>query len=143
MSRPATCASSKQYLVEFQATAYDRWLPPRADSLIRPFGLKLEVDGNPLGELREGRSVPYFLCEGNHHAVVSLCFEDETKESHNVFFVVSRPSVFELRRSDVMWSDAKVCEFDFPCDERIDFKLSPYEPEDQKAQARPAKPETD
>jgi len=131
-----TCASSKQFLVEFRRQNW-YWQEYSATRISTVVGeVTLDVDGIPIGTLGE-QALRYFLCEGNHQAHV-LYKDDEGKTvAHTVALAVSRPSLFLISEQMGTESEIAKCDSVRECYETVYFQFSPYEPDDPKVRVYP------
>jgi hypothetical protein len=133
-----TCASSKQFLVEFRQER-DYWQAYRTGmgSLALSSGPTLEVDGVLVGPLSYWKPLRHFFCEGNHTAHVRYSGSDGQTETHTIEFAVSRPSLFQLSQEEVRSAKAMDCNSADPCTSGVGLQLSPYEPDDPNVRVYP------
>lgn len=137
-----TCASSRQFLVEFRTDEH----APEGTSIPglvrRPLNVPevtLEADGVKIGDLERYDSVRHFLCEGNHKARLRYIDYRGDKFEHAVDFAVSRPSLFHVTASSVYPPEVSAtCVSKKSCPENIALELSPWEPDDVKVRLFPA-----
>lgn len=126
-----TCASSKQFLVEFRRVGAERWSTYGDGG---PYLLLsspvMDVDGVSLGTISDGGSIRRFLCEGNHTAHISYPGPNGDVETHTLEFAVSRASLFEVTQTEKQ-PDGD-CNSARPCTSKVWFQLSAYEPDDPK-----------
>ena len=133
-----TCASSKQFLVEFRQER-DYWQAYRTDmgSLALSSGPTLEVDGVLIGPLSYWKPLRHFFCEGNHTAHVRYSGLDGQTETQTIDFAVSRPSLFQVSQEEVRRGQPIDCNSADPCTSGVGLQLSPYEPDDPKVRVYP------
>ncbi len=134
-----TCASSKQFIVEFRINEprpYGTRIPGLFGEPLNTWGLTLEVDGARIGELNLYGSLRHFFCEGNHKAHIRYNGHGNETLEHAVDFAVSRPSLFHVTAERV-GENSTTCVSEVPCWENVAFELSPYEPDDQRARVYP------
>jgi hypothetical protein len=132
-----TCASSRQFIVEFRKDAYYWQAYPRGSgipSAVRD--VKLDVDGIQVGSLGE-TGLRRFLCEGNHTAQVRYPGGDGEMETHTLDFAVSRPSLFQVYQARMDEHREADCVSSAPCTSTVWMDLSPYEPDDLKVRVYP------
>lgn len=133
-----TCASSKQFIVEFRKEGrYWQAYPPGAGTAVLVSGPTLDVDGVLIGHLSDGEALRHFFCEGNHSAHVRYSVSDGKMETHTIDFAVSRPSLFHVWQAGSNESDPIDCRSDDPCTSTVGFRLSPYEPDDPEVRVLP------
>jgi hypothetical protein len=134
-----TCASSKQFVVEFRIRDWLRPWGERIPGLLADPVLAddatMEVDGIHIGELGEYRPLRHFLCEGNHRARMSFSVGPHLRQVHVIDFAVARPSLFHVTQQ--LSSDSETCAGDEPCNRTLFFELSAYEPDDLKVRIYP------
>jgi hypothetical protein len=129
-----TCASSKQFIVEFRKEGYYWQAYPNATgigTLVRD--AELDVDGIEVGSLGD-TGLRRFLCEGNHTAHVRYPGVDGETETHTIDFAVSRPSLFEVSQSR---SDDRTEADCRSCTSTVWMHLSPYGPDDPNVRVFP------
>jgi hypothetical protein len=140
-----TCASTKQFIVEFRTDEWHYHYGERTPGLIgKPFPYlpaTLEIDGSRIGQIESDVQLRHFLCEGNHQA--RLIFGDYrgSLQQHVIDFAVSRPSLFHLTEGDYLAkNETGTCVSGNPCiDRRLQLELSAYDPDDVKVRVYPLK----
>jgi len=132
-----TCASSKQFLVEFREPERS-WVayPPYAGPPKGPLEVTLDVDGVPIGTLGDA-ALRYFLCEGNHRAHIRYPGYDDKTVTHTIPFAVSRQSLFLIYQQQGTDTEIAKCDSEEECYEKVYFQFSPYEPDDPKVRVYP------
>lgn len=127
-----TCASSRQFLVEFRIKRDSRqWTALREGEQsggIPVSSMTIDVDGKRIGRIGYDESARYYVCEGNHRARISYsaAFVEGVTETRDMDFAVSRPSLIYLEQ---------VSERDGG--HALAYELSGYEPDDPKVRLYP------
>jgi hypothetical protein len=144
-----SCASSRQFLVEFRVHDSKVRYMGDEEMELRP-SAELEVDGAPVGILStspagDEETLRRFLCEGNHIAQLTIdtgSGQNAPAEVHRVEFAVSRPSLFHVkeRQAYTVKPSASCVSGDDTCRRTVSLELSPYEPDDPKVRFSPSEP---
>jgi hypothetical protein len=132
-----TCASSKQFIVEFRKDGYYWQAYPKGtgiSSIVRD--VKLDMDGIQVGSLGK-TGLRRFLCEGKHTAHVRYPSVDGEMEMHTIDFAVSRPSLFQVYQARAGERAEADCRSGESCTSTVWMDLSPYEPDDVKVRVYP------